>query len=221
MVFSASRGLLLPVFLVAFVLAGSVSPASPDLFDEIYARGRPLQEKLQSVRGRFTETTVSSLLARPTVSKGTLLAARPPRLLLRYDVPETKIIVLNGNRLAIIWPDRGESEVLDITETMKKVNEYFADAGPARLRRLFTVRAFPDPDLATTYQLEMVPKRKQIRQGLERLQIWLHRDTLMFVQMRMSFPGGDSDTIRIDEAEINVPLDPKAFDVDIPPAKKR
>lgn len=206
---------------MAFLLAGVASPAAPDLFDEIFARGRPLQEKLQNIRGRFTETTVSSLLARPTVSKGTILAAKPPRLLLRYTSPEPKIIAMTGNRLVIVWPDRAESETIDITETMKRVNQYFTNADPGQLRRMFTVRAFPDNEVANTYQLDMVPKRKQIRQGLERLQLWLQRDTLLVVQMKMSFPGGDSDTIRIEDAEINVPLDPRAFEVDIPPARKK
>lgn len=212
---------LIPLTILAFLLAGLPSPAGPDLFDEIFARGRPLQEKLQTIRGRFTETTVSSLLARPTVSKGTLVAAKPPRLLLRYTSPEAKVIAMTGNRLVIVWPERAESETIDITETMKRVNQYFTNADPGQLRRMFTVKAFADNEVANTYQLDMVPKRKQIRQGLERLQLWMHRDTLMVVQMKMTFPGGDSDTIRIEDAEINVPLDPKAFDVEIPPAKKQ
>lgn len=206
--------------LVAFLLGGSASPAGPDLFDEIFARARPLQLQLRTMRGRFTETTVSSLLARPTVAKGTMIAAMPPRLVLRYTSPEPKVVALNGNRLAIVWPARGEGESLDITETMKRVNKYFANADPGQLRRVFTIRAFPDPDMAQAYQIDMVPKRKQVREGLERLQIWLHRDTLMFVQLKMSFPGGDSDTIRIEDAEVNVPIDPRAFEVDVP-ARRR
>jgi hypothetical protein len=126
-----------------------------------------------------------------------------------------------GNRLAIIWPDRGESEVLDITQTMKRVDKYFTDADPKQLRRMFDVRAFADPDLAGTYQLDMVPKRKQIRQGLERLQLWIHRDSLTLVQMTMSFPGGDSDTIRLEDQELNAPLAPGTFDVEIPAGTKK
>lgn len=221
MPWSSHRVRLFCLVLVALLVSGGTSPAGPDLFDEIFARGRPVQEKLQNVRARFTETTVSSLLAKPTVSKGTLLAAKPPRLVMRYTSPESKIIAMSGNRLVVIWPDRGESETLDVTETMKRVNQYFTNADPGDLRRLFAVRAFPDPEVANSYQLDMVPKRKQIRQGLERLQLWLHRETLLLVQMKMSFPGGDSDTIRLDEAEINVPLDPKAFDVEIPAGKKK
>jgi outer membrane lipoprotein carrier protein len=210
---------LFPLFLLsalAFGLAASAAPAAPDLFDEIFARGRPLQEKLQTVRARFTETTVSSLLTKPTVSRGTLIAAKPPRVRLDYTSPERKTLVLNGNRLSIWWPDRREGEALDITETMKKVNQYFAGADPKQLRRMFTVSAVEDEEVPGSYRIDMVPRRKQIGQGLEQLQLWLDRRTLMLVQMKMSFPGGDSDTMRLEDAEIDVPLGPKAFDVEAP-----
>ena len=35
----------------------------------------------------------------------------------------------------------------------------------------------------------MTPKRKQIEQGLTRLELWLRKDTLMLDAMRMHFPG--------------------------------
>ena len=50
----------------------------------------------------------------------------------------------------------------------------------------------------------MRPKRKQIREGLERLELWIDRDTLMLAQMRMSFPGGDTKTIRLEDLAVNV-----------------
>ena len=45
--------------------------AAPDLFDEIYARGKPLETTLKTLTARFTETSQSPLLARPLVARGT------------------------------------------------------------------------------------------------------------------------------------------------------
>jgi outer membrane lipoprotein-sorting protein len=207
-------------FVVVLVLGAAASPGGQDLFDEIHARGRVAEAKMQTIRARFTETTVSSLLARPLVAKGTLIAAKPPRLVLRYTSPERKTILMDGNLLLVVWHDRGETERIDITEIMKKVNHYFTNADASQLRKVFTVHALVDPEVQNSYQLDMVPTRRQIKEGLQRLQIWLDRDTLLMRQMKMSFPGGDSDTIRIDEVELNVPLDPKAFEVEIPTTKK-
>ena len=59
----------------------------------------------------------------------------------------------------------------------------------------------------------MRPKRKQIREGLERLEIWIDRESLLLVQMRMTFPGGDSKTIRLDDSTVNVPVTDETFQI--------
>jgi outer membrane lipoprotein-sorting protein len=100
---------------------------------------------------------------------------------------------------------------------MKTVNKYFTNATPGQLRRAFTVRAFIDPDMAGLYQIDLVPKRKQISQGLDRLQIWVTRDTSMLAELKMSFPGGDSDVLKLEDVQLNVPIPPGTFDVDVPP----
>ncbi len=59
----------------------------------------------------------------------------------------------------------------------------------------------------------MRPKRKQIKEGLERLELWIARESLLLVQMRLTFPGGDSKTIRLDDPELNVPVSDDTFRV--------
>jgi outer membrane lipoprotein-sorting protein len=209
---------------VAFILiglGGGVSSRAPDLFDEVYARTHAAEAKRQTVRARFTQTTTSSLLVKPIVAKGTLIGAKPARLSMTYTSPERKTILLDGNRLVVIRPDQGASEQVDVTETLKKVNHYFVNADPGQLRQSFTIRTLVDPETPSWYQLDLVPRRKQIKQGLERLQIWINRDTLFLAQIKMTFPGGDSDTVRIEDPELNVPLGAHAFDTDVPPARKK
>ena len=57
----------------------------------------------------------------------------------------------------------------------------------------------------------MHPKRKQITEGLERLEIWIDRESLLLVQLQMTFPGGDKKTIRLDDVAINVPVNDETF----------
>jgi outer membrane lipoprotein-sorting protein len=202
--------------------AGSAKvSAAPDLFDELHARVRALEEKRQTIRARFTETTVSSLLVKPMVSVGTLIGAKPASLAMTYTSPERRTVVLDGRHMLITRPALGERELVDITEIVKRVDHYFVDATPDELRRHFTVRAFVDPEIPAWYQIDLVPTRKQIRQGLERLQIWIARDTLLLAQIRITFAGGDTTTVTIKDAELNVPLPADAFTIDVPPAKPK
>jgi outer membrane lipoprotein-sorting protein len=200
---------------------GTPSPRAPDLFEDIHARVRALEEKRQTIRARFTETTVSSLLVKPMVSEGTLIGAKPASLSMTYTSPERKMIVLDGQRMLIARPSPDEREVVDIAPIMKRVNHYFVNADPAQLRKHFTVRAFVDPEVPAWYQIDLVPTRKQIREGLDRLQIWIARDPLLLAQIRITFAGGDTTTVAIKDAELNVPLPTNAFQIDLPPARRK
>jgi outer membrane lipoprotein-sorting protein len=214
------------VIVLLAALAG-VSAAPRDPFDELHARIAAAEATRHTIRARFTETTTSSLLARPMVAHGTLIGeksapgkligVKPTRLLIRYTSPDRKTVFFDGNRLVVLHGDGGEPERIDITEIMKTVNKYFTTASPDQLRRAFTIRAFVDPDMTGRYQIDLLPRRKQVKQGLERLQIWVTSDTYMLAQIKMSFPGGDSDVVTLDDVQLNVPVSPATFEVDVPP----
>jgi outer membrane lipoprotein-sorting protein len=40
---------------------------------------------------------------------------------------------------------------------------------------------------------------------------WIDRESLLLVQMQMTFPGGDRKTIRRDEVTVNVPVTDETF----------
>ena len=205
--------------------------AAGDTFDELHARIADAESRRQTIRARFTETTTSSLLAKPAVSRGTvigeksapgrLIGEKPTRMLITYTSPERKTILFEGNRLVILRGDRNEPERIDISEIMKTVNKYFTEANPGELRRAFTIRAFIDPDLPNFYQVDLLPRRKQIQQGLERLQIWVDKNVYMLSQIRMSFPGGDSDVFRLEDVQLNLPIPAGTFAVDSPAPRKK
>jgi outer membrane lipoprotein-sorting protein len=194
----------------------------PDYFDQLHRRIAAAEAQRKTVRAHFTETTTSSLLAKPVVRHGTLLGAKPDRIVITYAPPEPKTIVMNGPRIFVIRPNLPEKdsvEATDITEIMKKVNHYFTDASPDELRRAFTIRAFPDPGVPGGSQIDLVPRRKQIKQGLEHLQIWVSAND-MLAQLQMTFAGGDTETFKLDVVELNVPIPPGAFDVNPSGARK-
>ena len=56
-------------------------------------------------------------------------------------------------------------------------------------------------------------KRKQIKNGLELLQLWIDRNTLLLTQMSMQFPGGDVKVIRLDDMAVNVPVTEASFEI--------
>jgi outer membrane lipoprotein-sorting protein len=76
---------------------------------------------------------------------------------------------------------------------------------------MFEITAAPDSVIRETDRVDMRPKRRQIKDGLERLEIWIDRGSLLLVQLQMTFPGGDRKTIRLDDVTVNVPITDEMF----------
>jgi outer membrane lipoprotein-sorting protein len=57
-----------------------------------------------------------------------------------------------------------------------------------------------------------VPTRKQIKEGVARIELWLDKSTLMLATMRMTFPNGDTKTMALRDVEMNVPVDLAALE---------
>jgi outer membrane lipoprotein-sorting protein len=209
-----SPAVLLTHLLLLLSMATPQAPAARrpgDLFAEIFQRGLVKQKSMKSIRAAFTETTTSSLLVKPIVARGTVIAAAPARVRMTYTEPEPKTIVMDGRTLTVLWPKRNEREQIDIRETQKRIDQYFTNASLNDLKKSFDITAEPDAALKHTDRVEMKPKRKQIRQGLEKLELWIDRDSALLVQMRLAFPGGDQKTITLGELTIDVPIGDDTF----------
>jgi outer membrane lipoprotein-sorting protein len=210
------RGRLRCIGTTAAIVAGVVcaTARAGDLFTEIYNRGVQKQQSMRSIRARFTETTSSTLLARPLVAHGTIVAALPARVLMTYTDPERKIVAIDRKTLTVTWPDRRERQQIDITDVQKRIDQYFTHASIDDLRSMFEITAAADPARPGRDLVDMRPKRKQIQQGLQRLELWIDSRGDLLTDMRLTFASGDRKTVALDDIETNVPVSDETFRVE-------
>jgi outer membrane lipoprotein-sorting protein len=185
--------------------------ATADLFDEIYARGRPVEASLKTLTAAFVEESTSSLLARPLVARGTLAVVRPHRIVLHYVDPEPRTVLIEGDTMRMVWPARAIDQRLPIGPTQRRIRQYFSDKSPAQLRSHFDVTAVDAPDRPGAWRVTMVPRRKQIREGLSALTLWIDRETVMVSSLSMTFPNGDTKTMSFDQVRVNPAIDDSVF----------
>jgi outer membrane lipoprotein-sorting protein len=201
--------------MLTLLAAADASTQDKDSFAELHERARRAEKDLTTLRADFVETTESALLANPIVEKGTLVAARPVRVLLRYEVPAGKRILVDGDQFVFAWPDRDIKEQRKIEEIQENVDRYFYRASLEDLRKLFTIQVASDPALPNTVLVEMVPRSKRIKEGFERLELWIQHDTLYMVKMRTVYPeGGGTKTIELANVQANVPVSGDEFRID-------
>ena len=209
------RQILLVTALAAVIVAAPAarqSGGAPDPVADLFARGREAQAALQSLSATFTETTVSSLLVKPITARGTVVAAvNPVRVVMRYVSPEPKTIWLDEKTLLLAAPGRKTVDEINIADVQRRVQKYFVNASLDDLRSSFNLSVSVDPALPGTDRLDMVPRRRQIKEGLQRLQLWIDRERLLMVRMHMEFPGGDSKRLDFADMQLNVPIDQQTF----------
>jgi outer membrane lipoprotein-sorting protein len=191
-------------------LAGAAPHQNSDPLDDLFARGRAAQAATKSISASFTETSVSSLLRDPLVSTGTLVATLPIRVVMSYSSPTVKTVALDDTRLVIARGPGQPREEINIADTQRRVQKYFAEASPKQLRELFTITLSSDLK-ADAHRLEMVPRRKQMAEGIDRLRIWIDRTRLVMTRMVLDYPGGDSKTLELHDIRTNVAIDETVF----------
>jgi outer membrane lipoprotein-sorting protein len=200
------------VAVVAWICAGMLPAGAPaDLFDAIYARGKPIEAGLKTLTARFTETSTSSLLAKPLVASGTLAVERPSRVVLRYAVPEKRTILIDGDSMRVVWPSRGINQTTAVGESQRRIQRYFVDQTPGQLRSHFDIAARVPDDRAETWLVTMIPKRRQIREGLTKLELWVDQSTVVLAAMQMTFSGGETKLLQFADVTINPPIDRSMF----------
>lgn len=211
---AGARGFVVAALLLAIVAATTAQAPSGTSFDESYRRAQQANAALKTLNGRFTEATTSALLTRPLVAHGTLTVQRPSRVILRYTDPERRVVLIDGDRMTLVWPSRQLRQVSDIGRAQSRVQRYFVAGSAEELRREFDIEQSVVSERPGTTELRLRPKRKQIREVLAILDLWVNPSTALLAAMRMTFANGDTKTMVFADVVTNAPLEPDAFSVE-------
>jgi outer membrane lipoprotein-sorting protein len=202
----------LTVAIAAYACVATLAHAAQtDLFDDIYARGKPIEAGLKTLTARFTETSTSTLLAKPLVASGTLAVVRPSKVVLRYTAPEQRTVLIDGDVMRIVWPSRALDQKTGIATAQRRIQQYFVAKSPSQLRSHFAIIAGNAVERPGTWLVTMTPRRKQIREGLTELVLWLDQKTVVLTALQMTFPNGDTKLMEFSEVMLNPAIDASVF----------
>lgn len=200
------------MLVAAVVGLTAASPGGADLFDELYAKGEKQNAHLRTFTASFKEITTSSLLTRQLVAHGRVAVERPSRIALTYTEPDERVVIIDGAKMTMAWPSRGVLQTRDIGASQRRVQKYFVDGSPDELRSHFQITA--RESAGSGYVVTMIPTRKQIKEGLSRLELEVDGRTLLLSAMTMTFPNGETKQMTFSDVRPNAPIDPAVF---VPP----
>ena len=212
-----ASGLLCAVSLLVAPASGaqrkpSAAAAAAPSFEELYSRGQKANAGITTLSARFVETTTPSLLTRPIVERGVLYVQRPARkVAIRYTDPADRVVLIDGDRMVTSWPSRKILETRDIGATQKRIQKYFDESDAAELRKVFDIEVRDRSERPGMRELAMVPKRKQIRENLAKLELWIEESSGLLHAMRMTFSNGDTKLMEFSDVVPNAQISPEAF----------
>ena len=195
----------------ASIVRAQPAQKNTQAFDELYERGQKANGGLKTLTARFTETTTSPLLTRPLVARGTLALQRPSTVVLHYDAPEARTVLIDDRRLLLSWPGRNIHRTTNIGQMQGRIQKYFVEGNPEELRKSFDITMTDVEKRAGSDHVVLVPKRRQIREGLTLLDLWIDRSSLLLTAMRMTFAGGETKLMTLEDVVPNAPIAPGTF----------
>jgi outer membrane lipoprotein-sorting protein len=189
----------------------TATAASRPTFDELYAQGQLANKGIKTLAAQFVETTTNALLRedRPIVARGMLYVERPSRVAMQYTDPPDQRIVIAGKWMTTMT--RGVRQRLDIGAAQDRVQKYFVGSDAGELRRIFDIELLDRSSRPGTREVVMVPKRKQIKEALSKLELWVGEKSALLEAMRLTFANGDTKLMEFENVVPNAAIDPAVF----------
>lgn len=166
---------------------------------------------MQTLQCRFVQEKTSSMLAEPSIAKGTMHYAAPDRMRWEYTSPYAFALVVNGDR--IVKVTEGKAEALEGNSSRMYQGIVGIIMGSASGKKLFDTSVFDVVlyDEGTCWRAEMTPKRRDMKRMFSQLVFRFDKKTKGISRVEFKDAGGDLTSIRFEDIKLNEAIGEKVF----------
>lgn len=166
---------------------------------------------MQTLQCRFVQEKTSSMLAEPSIAKGTMHYATPDRMRWEYTEPYAFALVVNGEQ--IIKVTDGKAETLDGKSSRMYQGMVSLIMGSASGKKLFDASIFDVAlyDENEFWRAEMTPKRRDMKRMFSQLVFRFDKKTNGISRVEFRDAGGDITSIQFEEIKLNEAIDDNVF----------
>ncbi len=212
-------------FSLMFVFAGQalarprIRKAKTDL-QEILHRMNDTAKRLKTVTADLDYTTVTVLVNERDTETGKFFLRNPknPELLVDFEKPDPKTILLKRNHLQIYYPKVNRIEEHDLSSHSGEIQQLLLlgfGTDEASLKRAYSVKLIGEEQLEgeDAAVLELTPKDPAIASQLTKIQMWVSEDSWTPAQQEFFEPSGDYLIARYTGVKINRTLPSSTFEI--------
>jgi outer membrane lipoprotein carrier protein len=205
------------ILLVLFALLGvsvwaqNGKPLNEAESQKVVAELTEAAASMQTLQCRFVQAKTSSMLAEPSIAKGTMHYAAPDRMRWEYTEPYAFALVVNGDRIVKVTD--GKAEALDAKSGRMYQGMVGIIMGSASGKKLFDTSVFDvvlyDEDVC--WRAEMTPKRRDMKRMFSQLVFRFDKKTNGISRVEFVSANGDVTSIRFEEIKVNEAISDKVF----------
>jgi outer membrane lipoprotein-sorting protein len=214
---SLQRFIVVAVCAAALAVPAAAAPARGGIsLDEVIKKVQEQQLKTNTLEADFRQEKTLALLAKPEVSTGNFVFAKPNRVHWQYDAPKRVEMLIADGVLTTYYPDLNKAETIEVRQYQDRIFKYLGATGAIdELAAWFNFTFSNRADLPQ-YVLDLEPKGKAVAKRVRHIKIWIDKTTYMTT--KFEYTEGDGDITRYEFTNIkrNTPLAQGRFSLNLP-----
>lgn len=174
------------------------------------------QRTVATLQADFRQEKVMAMLAAPEVSTGTFTYSKPNNVVWTYLSPKPVTMLIADGWMTTYYPDLRKAEKLEIQKYQDRIFRYMAASGALdELGKYFNF-TFTESKKTPLYTLELVPKTQAVGRRVQRIKIWIDRNS--YLTTKFEYVEGDGDMTRYEftRIRVNESVPATAFRLDLP-----
>jgi outer membrane lipoprotein-sorting protein len=214
----------------AFVVASSLAAPSAVSVNAVLERMDRAAASFKAVTAKIRKASLTAVINDETVEQGVFFMSRQSRknvrMKIEFQEPDPRTVAFSDRKGEIYYPKINTVQEYDLGRHGALVDQFlllgFGTSGK-ELARDYQVRlAGADPvGGVRADRLELVPKAKEARQHITKVELWIADPGGYPVQQKFYTPSGDTTTITYKDVVLNPALSESDLALKVPPDAKR
>jgi outer membrane lipoprotein-sorting protein len=193
--------------------------AKSDL-QEVLKRMNESAKHLKTVTADLDYTAVTVLVNDRSTESGKFYLRNPknPEMLVEFEKPDPKTVLLRRNQLQIYYPKVNRIEEHDLSSHGGEIQQLLLlgfGTDEADLKKAYSVQLLGEEQLEgeDVAVLELTPKDPAIASQLTKIQMWVREDSWTPAQQQFFEPSGDYLIAHYSDVKVNRSLPSSTFEI--------
>lgn len=216
--------------LAVCALASAAPRRKGENFDlkQILSHMNDTGKHLKTIAGDFEYTKVTVLVNDRSTETGELYLrkGKPPDLLLKFEKPDQKVILLKKNKAEMFMPKINQIQEYDLSKHAGLVDQFLLlgfGTDSDELKKAYDIKYVDEVQLGgdMAVALELTPHDPNVAAQIAKIQLWISEESWLPLQQKFFEPSGDYLETHFSSLKVNRPIPNSTFKIDAPDDAKR